>query len=195
MFSGIVENLGTIRNIIKNDNGFKIEVEFKPITHEVVLGDSIAINGVCLTIENINNSNFVFSLSPETLDVTCLDTLSINDKVNIEYPLTLNKFISGHITSGHIDSFGIITDIAKTNESWNFHITINNSIKKFIIKKGSIAIDGVSLTINDIKDNILDLMIIPHTYKNTIMQHYKIGDKVNIETDYIIKHLEHLKND
>ncbi len=195
MFSGIVENLGTIRNINRNDNYFKIEVEFKPINHEVVLGDSIAINGVCLTIENIENNTYVFSLSPETLTVTCLDKLSMNDIVNIEYPLTLNKFISGHITSGHIDSIGTITKISKINESWNFNITISDFVKKYIIKKGSIAIDGVSLTINDIKDNNLDLMIIPHTFKNTIMQHYKIGDKVNIETDYIIKHLEHLKND
>ena len=110
-------------------------------------------------------------------------------------PLTINKFINGHIVSGHVDSLGIITALEKVKDSWLLLVTVEKNILKYIVTKGSISIDGVSLTVNDIKSQIISLMIIPHTYENTIIKYYKLGEKVNIEVDYISKHLDKLKND
>ena len=110
-------------------------------------------------------------------------------------PLTLNKFISGHITTGHVDTVGIIVNIIQNTDSWFLQIKISQTYFKYIVQKGSICIDGVSLTINNVDNDMIDLMIIPHTYENTIIKGYKIGDNVNIEVDYIAKHLEKLKND
>ena len=119
----------------------------------------------------------------------------MNDFVNVEFPLTLNKFISGHITTGHVDTIGVIKSLKKIIDSWEVVVEVKSDIDKYIIHKGSITIDGVSLTVNKLDNNLIYLMIIPHTFENTIFKYYKIGQKVNIEVDYITKHLEKLKND
>ena len=129
------------------------------------------------------------------MNITALSELKKNSKVNIELPLTVNKFISGHITTGHIDTLGTLESIEKIKDSWSLRIKINQQYTKYIVQKGSIALDGVSLTVNDINDNIINLMIIPHTYDNTVIKFYNLGQKINIEVDYIAKHLEKLKND
>ena len=107
----------------------------------------------------------------------------------------MNKFISGHITTAHVDTIGTIITLLKNTDSWFIQIKIDNMHLKYIVQKGSICIDGVSLTVNKVDDNVIDLMIIPHTYQNTIIKDYDIGDDVNIEVDYIAKHLERLRND
>ena len=135
-----------------------------------------------------------FDLSPETMKLTSFKYLTKSDLVNIEFPLTLNKFISGHITTGHIDTVGVIEKLLKSTDSWFIQIKIDKIYLKYIVHKGSICIDGISLTINQIQGNIIDLMVIPHTYQNTIIKNYSLGDSVNIEVDYIAKHLEKLKN-
>ena len=192
MFSGIVEQIGRVIEF-KNNSRLVLNINLSKIS--ISIGDSVAVNGVCLTVADLSENVCCFDVSPETLSLTSLDDINIDEELNIEFPLTLNKFINGHITTGHIDSIGIIESITKISDSWNIHIKLDQSTLKFVIYKGSITIDGVSLTINKIIDNIIDLMIIPHTYKNTIFKNYKIGQKVNIEVDYITKHLEKLKND
>ena len=195
MFSGIIEKLAKVYEFeISNDKSY-IAISIDNSDLPLKIGDSVAVNGVCLTIAKIENHLFYYDLSPETLSLTSLKDLSVNDSVNIEYPLTLNKFISGHITTGHVDSIGIIKSLQKIIDSWEVVVEVKSDIDKYIIHKGSITIDGVSLTVNKLDNNLIYLMIIPHTFENTIFKNYKIGQKVNIEVDYITKHLEKLKND
>ena len=195
MFSGIIEKLAQVHEFeVSNDKSY-IALAIDNSDLLLKIGDSVAVNGVCLTIAKIENDLFYYDLSPETLSLTSLKGLSVNDSVNIEYPLTLNKFISGHITTGHVDSTGIIKSLQNIIDSWEVVIEVKSDILKYIIHKGSITIDGVSLTVNKLDNNLVYLMIIPHTFENTIFKNYKIGQKVNIEVDYITKHLEKLKND
>ena len=194
MFTGIIENIGKITLIEEVNRNYVIKIEIANLSMNISNGDSIAINGACLTVTNVKDNIFSFDLSPETMKLTSFKYLIKNDLVNIEFPLTLNKFISGHITTGHIDTVGVIEKLLKNTDSWFIQIKIDKIYLKYIVHKGSICIDGISLTINQIQGNIIDLMVIPHTYQNTIIKNYSLGDSVNIEVDYIAKHLEKLKN-
>ena len=194
MFTGIIENIGKITLIEEVNHNYVIKIEIANLSMNISNGDSIAINGACLTVTNVKDNIFSFDLSPETMKLTSFKYLIKNDLVNIEFPLTLNKFISGHITTGHIDTIGVIEELLKNTDSWFIQIKIDKIYLKYIVHKGSICIDGISLTINQIQGNIIDLMVIPHTYQNTIIKNYSLGDSVNIEVDYIAKHLEKLKN-
>lgn len=194
MFTGIIENIGKITLIEEVNHNYIIKIEIANLSMNISNGDSIAINGACLTVTNVKDNIFSFDLSPETMKLTSFKYLIKNDLVNIEFPLTLNKFISGHITTGHIDTVGVIEKLLKNTDSWFIQIKIDKIYLKYIVHKGSICIDGISLTINQIQGNIIDLMVIPHTYQNTIIKNYSLGDSVNIEVDYIAKHLEKLKN-
>ena len=195
MFTGIVENIGKIVSIDEVKQGYVISIEILDLSVNVSNGDSVSVNGACLTVIENESNIFSFNLSPETLKLTSLKSLNKDNLVNIEFPLTLNKFISGHITTGHVDTVGLIVNIIQNTDSWFLQIKISQTYFKYIVQKGSICIDGVSLTINNVDNDMIDLMIIPHTYENTIIKGYKIGDNVNIEVDYIAKHLEKLKND
>ena len=194
MFTGIIENIGKVAVIEEVNNSFVIKIEVSSLLINISNGDSIAVNGTCLTAVNVESNIFSFDLSPETMKLTSFKSLRKGDLVNIEFPLTLNKFISGHITTGHIDTVAIIKTLLKDTESWFIQIKIDKIYLKYIVHKGSICIDGISLTINQIQGNIIDLMVIPHTYQNTIIKNYSLGGSVNIEVDYIAKHLEKLKN-
>ena len=195
MFTGFIENIGKIIVIAEVNNNYLIKVEVTNLSINISNGDSIAVNGACLTVVNVKNNIFSFDLSPETMKLTSFKYLTKDDLVNIEFPLTLNKFISGHITTGHIDTIGVIEKLLKDTDSWFIQIKVDKIYLKYIVHKGSICIDGVSLTINQVDGNMIDLMVIPHTYQNTIIKNYSLGDSVNIEVDYIAKHLEKLKND
>ena len=192
MFSGIIETIGLVTEVERTSSDCRIIVQINSLP-KIEQGTSIAINGVCLTVSNISHSLCTFDLSSETLNKTNLNKIEKLSMVNIEYPLTLNKFISGHITTGHVDATAHILSITQSGKSWEIKIKIPENIMKFIVKKGSISIDGVSLTVNDISQNIISIMIIPHTFENTIIKHYKEGNIVNIEVDYIAKHIERLK--
>ncbi|MEC7832541.1 MAG: riboflavin synthase [Pseudomonadota bacterium] len=194
MFSGIIENIGMVENCLSVNGNQKILIKIDNLSNKIKDGDSISINGVCLTVEEINSNIYSFSVSPETLNLTTLNHLKKNSYVNIETPLTMEKFLSGHLTAGHIDNTGTIHEISKENNSWNLFIKVNKGILKYSATKGSIAIDGVSLTINQIKSDILCIMLIPHTYENTIAQYYKEGDLVNIEIDLLFRYIEKIKN-
>ena len=195
MFTGIIEKVGKVLEFNNNQSSCKLIVQIERIDASISIGDSVAINGTCLTVEKSDQPFYHFTLSPETLEVSSLSNLEKDSYVNIELPLTINKFINGHIVSGHVDSLGTVTSLEKVKDSWFLLVTVEKNILKYIVTKGSISIDGVSLTVNDIKGKSISLMIIPHTYENTIIKYYKSGEKVNIEVDYISKHLEKLKND
>ena len=195
MFTGIIEKVGKVLEFNNNQSSCKLIVQIEKIDTSISIGDSVAINGTCLTVEKSDQPFYHFTLSPETLEASSLSNLEKDSYVNIELPLTINKFINGHIVSGHVDSLGIVTSLEKVKDSWLLLVTVEKNILKYIVTKGSISIDGVSLTVNDIKGKSISLMIIPHTYENTIIKYYKSGEKVNIEVDYISKHLDKLKND
>jgi riboflavin synthase len=195
MFTGIIENIGKVVVIEEVNNSFMIKIEVSNLSIDISNGDSIAVNGACLTAANIESNVFSFDLSPETMKSTSFKSLRKGDFVNIEFPLTLNKFISGHITTGHVDTVATIEKLLKDTDSWFIQIKIDKIYLKYIVRKGSICIDGVSLTVNKVDGDMIDLMIIPHTYENTIIKNYNVGDSMNIEVDYIAKHLEKLKND
>ena len=195
MFSGIIEQVGRVEKLIETDKNISLVLDLDLSHTALNLGDSVCVNGVCLTVKKFSKNFCYFDLSPETYNLTALKYLNFDNMVNIEFPLTLEKFINGPITIGHVDSLGTIRSLKKIKDSWEILLEVDLSILKYLIHKGSISIDGVSLTINKISNNIVDLMIIPHTYENTIFKDYKVEQKVNIEVDYISKHLEKLKND
>jgi len=192
MFTGIIEKVGKICAIKKNGDSSIIDVQINDTSYS--LGDSICINGVCLTVENINQDIYTFSISPETNKLTNLKYLSINQDVNIETSLTINKLISGHLVQGHVDTVAEILEISQYDNSWFVKLKIDNHFIKYIIQKGSVTLDGVSLTVNDVTNSEFNVMIIPHTYQNTIFKEYKIGSIVNIEIDMLAKYIEKLGN-
>ena len=194
MFNGIIEQTGKVVDCLLKNGDQKLFINIKNVTKKISIGDSIAINGTCLTVDEVNSNSYGFTMSPETLKKTALKQLKKDSYVNIETPLTMGEFISGHLVSGHIDGVGKVSAIMKDGTSWKLLIKTNEYIIKHSALKGSIAIDGISLTINEIENNILNIMIVPHTYENTIVKYYKKNDLVNIEIDLVFRYLEKIKN-
>ena len=194
MFNGIIEQTGKVVDCLLKNGDQKLFINIKKVTKKISIGDSIAINGTCLTVDEVNSNSYGFTMSLETLKKTALKQLKKDSYVNIETPLTMGEFISGHLVSGHIDGVGKVSEIIKDGTSWKLLIKTNEYIIKHSALKGSIAIDGISLTINEIENNILNIMIVPHTYENTIVKYYKKNDLVNIEIDLVFRYLEKIKN-
>ena len=192
MFTGIIETLGKVSAVKNSGKSSLIDIVIKNTNYS--LGDSICVNGVCLTIDNIENDKYSFTISPETNHRTNLKYLSNNQEVNIETSLTINKLISGHLVQGHVDGIVQIIRIQEIDTSWNIRFQIEPGLSKYIIKKGSVALDGVSLTVNDVSNLEFSVMIIPHTYQNTIFKSYVVGDEINIELDMLAKYIEKLGN-
>ena len=186
MFTGIVEELGKIQNIASN----RLAVECGTVLEGTKLGDSIAVNGVCLTVTGLSSNSFTADVSYETLRVTSLNELKSGSSVNLERAMPANGRFGGHIVSGHIDGLGKIINIQKNNEFYDIKIELEDKEAKYAVKKGSITIDGISLTIAEISKNIISLAIIPHTFENTNLKTLKIGNFVNIETDIMAKYVE-----
>ena len=193
MFTGIIQTIGNISRIESKDSDshiiFKAE---KNILDDMKIGDSISVNGVCLSITGKAESTFSVDVSNETMRLTTFSVLKVNNNVNLEKAMVLSDRISGHFVSGHIDGIGIVKEKKKVGRSISFLIEFPADLKKFVSKKGSISIDGVSLTINSVKDNDFYVNIIPHTLSETIMSEYIEGTKVNIEVDLIARYLDKL---
>ena len=187
MFTGIVEELGQIETITESS----ISIRCSKVLEDVKLGDSIAVNGTCLTVTTFNNSMFSADISSQTKNSTKLNNLAKNDLVNLERAMLANSRFGGHIVTGHVDCTGIINKIAKQGEFYDLRIKLpSNENSQYIVKKGSITIDGISLTIGDITNSEIIFAIIPHTFENTNMKSFKIGDNVNIEFDILAKYVE-----
>ena len=186
MFTGIVEELGKVISITSN----KLTIECCVVVNDVKLGDSIAVNGVCLTVVEILPQGFVADVSPETFRVTTLKSLKAGCLVNLERAMKADGRFGGHMVSGHIDGVGKILTLDKNGSFYEVKVELAIEQAKYAIKKGSITIDGISLTIADIKDKIISLAIIPHTFENTDLKILKKGDFVNIEVDIVAKYIE-----
>ena len=188
MFTGIVEEIGIVKNIEKVLNGYRIFVQCSKVLENVNIGDSICVNGICLTVTNYDSKGFWADVSPETFNVTNFSDLKSGSNVNLERALTLNSRLGGHIVSGHIDCVGKIIEIEKLSDFYNIKFEIPEEQTKYVVYKGSIAINGVSLTVADIRGNKVAIAVIPHTFENTAG--LKIGQSVNIETDILAKYVE-----
>lgn len=192
MFTGIVEEIGTIEGIRKGSKSSKLIIGCKKVLRDTNLGDSISTNGVCLTVTNINSNTFEADVMAETLRKSDLGSLDIGSKVNLERALRFKDRLGGHIVSGHIDSIGEI--VSKTREDNSVWITIKApyDILKYVVYKGSIAIDGISLTVAYVDDEVFKVSIIPHTGDETTLLTKDIEEKVNLECDVIGKYVEKL---
>lgn len=186
MFTGIIEEIGEISSITKST----ITIKSKTVLEDAKLGDSIAVNGVCLTIVNLKKDEFTANVSEETFKITNFSELKSGDFVNLERALSLSSRLGGHIVTGHIDTVGEIVSIINKNEFYDLSVKFDKNFENYVVKKGSITINGISLTIADINNNSVSVAIIPHTFNNTILNTLKSKDSVNIEFDILAKYVE-----
>ena len=180
MFSGIIEKTGKISRIEKNSDGARLVVSVDSFMDGVKLGDSIALNGTCITVVSFDSSSFESDLSNETLKKTTLANLEVGDDCNLEKAMLLNERIGGHLVSGHIDGLGKVESIEKDGESFWFKIKADKQIMKYVVYKGSIAVDGISLTVAECDNSSFSVAIIPHTLECTTLNNKKVDSKVMI---------------
>lgn len=190
MFTGIVEEIGIVKSLTKNGTQAVIVIECNKVLLDTKLGDSIAINGVCQTAVEINTNSFSVEVSSATLEVTTFKTLKVGDKVNLERALTLQSRLGGHLVSGHVDGVAKVKNIQKDANFYNLSFELDKNLMKYIAKKGSITINGISLTIAELTSSEVKIAIIPHTYENTTLKNLKYNDFVNVETDILAKYVE-----
>lgn len=193
MFTGIIEAVGKIVAIEakNNDARFRIYTDKLDLS-DVKPGDSIAVNGVCLTAVELPGDGFWADVSAETLTRTSFKSLAVGSKTNLEKALTPNTRLGGHMVSGHVDAIGKVTKRYSEGRSVRFHIQAPDELAKYIAEKGSICVDGISLTVNAVKGAIFELNIVPHTLEETTMGDFKVGTEVNLEVDIIARYLERL---
>lgn len=189
MFTGIIEELGMIQKIQSQGSTMVLTIQGKKVLDDLKLGDSIAVNGVCLTVTEYNHTSFLVDLMPETFHSTSLSGLQQGSQVNLERAMSSNGRFGGHFVSGHVDAVGQIVKRELKENAIYFDITFPREFNHLILYKGSIALDGTSLTIFGINNDQVTVSIIPHTTKESVLGKKKIGDKVNIEFDMIGKYL------
>lgn len=192
MFTGIVEEIGIIQNVKRNNKSSILTIQGKKIFEDIHIGDSISVNGVCLTVTTFSNETFTADVMNETLSRSSLGNLKNGSYVNLERAMSVNGRFGGHIVSGHIDGIGKIIKIEKDDNAIWYTMTVEENLMKYIVEKGSIAIDGISLTIAKVNEKNFSVSIIPHTAQETILSHRLVGDIVNIENDVIGKYVEKL---
>ncbi len=189
MFTGIITNLGEVIN--KSENKLIIKTD-RVFIGKLSKGTSIAINGICLTAIDLMENSFSIDFMPETEAKTNIKYLKTNDLVNLELPATANSFLSGHIVQGHIDGVAKLEILIEEGNSYILKFSIPKDLSKYIVEKGSIAVNGISLTVIDIGDKFFTVGIIPHTWDKTMLHTIKSGDHVNVEVDILAKYLEKL---
>ena len=190
MFTGIIEGLGTIKAIMPMAGGLRMRIQADFPIEGLKIGDSIAVSGACLTAVTFERQAFEVDVSPETMGKTTLGQAKVGDKVNLEQALRFGDRLGGHLVSGHIDGVGVIRDKRPVANAVIFAFEVPESLARYIVAKGSIAVDGISLTVNACDRTSFEVSIIPHTAKVTTVGFKKAGDRVNIETDMIGKYIE-----
>lgn len=192
MFTGIVEGTGKVLDIAQNTkrrSAIKMTVDLGKNSRGLKLGQSVALNGVCLTVTGINKSKCDFEMIEETTKKTDLGNLQVGGIVNIERSLKVGERLEGHFVLGHVDGVGVIKKIEKKPKEIQIWVEVPKNLARFVVQKGSIAIDGISLTVVDVKKNLASVCLIPHTVEVTNFSTRKVGDKINIETDILGKYL------
>jgi len=193
MFTGIIAAIGKITSVQSKGGDLRIQVATQKLDlSDVSLGDSIAINGVCLTVVELQSNHVSFDVSRESLERTSLGNVQSGSEVNLEKALAVGDRLGGHFVSGHVDGLGSVIARQESARSVKFRIEVPSGLERYIAEKGSICIDGVSLTVNNAVDNWFEVNIIPHTMQETIIKSYHVGTKVNLEVDLIARYLERL---
>ncbi|MCP8618134.1 riboflavin synthase [Salirhabdus salicampi] len=192
MFTGIIEEVGTIQNMKKSPQSIVMEIGATKVLEDVNIGDSISINGVCLTVTKYTKGSFEVDVMPETVKATSLKELSTGSKVNLERSMAANGRFGGHFVSGHVDGVGEIIGKEEVANAVYYKIKVPESLAKFLLLKGSIAVDGTSLTIFGVEGNVFTISLIPHTYDETVLGSKGKGDTVNIECDMLAKYVENM---
>jgi riboflavin synthase len=193
MFTGIIEELGTVDRIEPRQAGSRLAVRCATVTEDLTEGASIAVNGVCLTALDVRPGRFCADLAPETLRASNLGDLGAGARVNLERPLSPTGRLSGHIVQGHVDATGEFLSLDPLgDENWWLRVRVPPEIDPFLVYKGSIAIDGISLTIAALEGDVVSVTIIPHTWRNTTLAGYSPGARVNLESDVLAKHVAKL---
>lgn len=192
MFTGIIQTVGRIAEVVPNGEDCALRIEAPELGMEdVQLGDSIAVNGVCLTVTDFNSHSFQVMVSKVTLDVTT--GLRQPGPVNLEKAMRLADRLGGHLVTGHVDGMGTLTTLQEVGECWLLKIRVPHTISKYIAKKGSLCVNGISLTVNEIIQDEVSINLIPHTMQHTMMQFAKAGDPVNLEIDLIARYVERMQ--
>ncbi|MDH5710955.1 MAG: riboflavin synthase [Gammaproteobacteria bacterium] len=193
MFTGIIEAIGKVKRVEPVGGDMRLSIDVGSLDmSDVSLGDSIAVNGVCLTAVKFDNSSFVADVSNESISLTTLKHLKTGSPVNLEKALLPTTRLGGHLVSGHVDGLGKVLHIADDGRSVRYTIKVPAELKRYIAVKGSICIDGTSLTVNAVNDDCFDINIVPHTQERTIIQSYKTDSEVNLEVDLVARYLESL---
>lgn len=192
MFTGIVETLGIVRSLSSGDECRRLAIEAKQIVADLVVGASIAVNGVCLTAVDLADDGFEADVVTETLRRTNLGALLSGDRVNLELPLRADGRFDGHMVQGHVDTYGAVTEVTAEGEGRRMSVDVAPKYRHYLAEKGSIAIDGVSMTLAAVTDTGFEIALIPHTLQVTTLGLRRPGDQVNLEFDVLAKYLERL---
>jgi riboflavin synthase len=192
MFTGLIEDLGTVRELRKGSDSARLSVATAIPMDELELGASIAVNGICLTVTNFGGGSFTADVSPETLSRSNLGALLPGSRVNLERALRLGDRLGGHWVSGHVDAVGTLEQAQRDGNAWRLTFRLPTEVNRYVVEKGSVAIDGISLTVNSVGDETFSVAIIPHTLALTTLKEAKVGARVNIETDILGKYVERL---
>jgi len=192
MFTGIIEEMGMVKAFRREAGAGRLILSARKVLDGTVLGDSICVNGVCLTVVGLGTNEFSTDVAVETLKVTNLGDLRSGEKVNLERALQLSSRIGGHLVSGHVDALGRVREKREEGNGWRIFIDAPETVLRYVIKKGSVAIDGISLTVADVDAKGFAIAMIPHTAKLTTLGYKSSGDSVNLESDIIGKYVERL---
>jgi len=192
LFTGIVEQVGRIDTIEKGPEGGRLRIHAGPLAASLAVAGSVAVNGCCLTVVELAGETFAADLSSETLRRTAFGEMKPGARVNLERPLTAGKEFGGHFMQGHVDGIGRVTRLAPEGPNWWFGVRVPAEVERYVVMKGSIAIDGISLTVASLANGVAEVAIIPFTYANTNLQALVAGDAVNLEADILAKYVEKL---
>lgn len=192
MFTGLIEDVGTISRLDRGAGGALIAVSHSPVLDDLKLGDSVAVDGVCLTVTEAGAALFSVEASAETMRRSTFSTMRLQQRVNLERALRFSDRLGGHLVTGHVDEVGIIAAVIKEGNAQKITIRMTDKSARYLVEKGSVAVDGISLTVNEVDGNRFRVAIIPHTALHTTLSVKQVGDPVNIETDIIGKYLDRL---
>ena len=194
MFTGIIEELGSVIELLPRETGARLTVSCSSVLQDATLGASVAVNGACLTAVELSSEKFSADLAPETLKRTNLGSLNPGSLVNLERPLRANGRLDGHFVLGHVDGTAEVVSLDLLgDDNWWLRVRIPDELSRYVVEKGSLAIDGISLTVAEIKGNLVSFTIIPHTYDHTSLRSCQPGSCLNVEVDMLAKHLEKLQ--
>lgn len=182
MFTGLIKDLGKIKSITQNDEGRSFEIE-TGLVHDIAIDDSVAVNGVCLTATAVKENSFIMQAVHVTLEKTTLGNLTVGESVNLELALRYSDRLGGHLVQGHVNGVGEVIEIENRGENYHVWYRLPEKLMKYVLKEGSIALDGISLTIADVRADAVMVTLIPHTWKETQAQFLKVGSQVNVEVD------------